>query len=274
MRAFAFAMIVVALLACRFACAALAADVNVFDGKVHLTLTPYVWVPTINGTLGFRLSDFDAALPQSDTGNVSLDIAPGRYLKDLTSLAFIDAEIRRGRFAFLTDYVNFNLNANHPQSLDLSNIAQTPLVLSGTLGLHVLPQFITFGPSFTVMHTRAIVMNVLLGGRVALISARTFFQFSGDGGAVSLNGSFAKSGTFSDAIAGVYGHVDLAKHLSIPYYVDSGTGTPSFTWQGSAGIRYGQLSLSYRHLSYAGGATLLLQSLRLDGPELGYRFEF
>ena len=79
--------------------------------------------------------------------------------------------------------------------------------------------------------------------------------------------------TFADGLIGTYGQFGLGSHWSVPYYFDIGTGTPSFTWEGLLGVKYGQLSLAYRHLDYQSG-TALVQNFTLSGPMLGYSFRF
>jgi hypothetical protein len=66
--------------------------------------------------------------------------------------------------------------------------------------------------------------------------------------------------------------------LSIPYYLDVGTGSSRVTWQGMLGVAYsfkwGAVTLAYRNLYFEQGSDKLIQDMRFDGPELGVTFRF
>ena len=38
-------------------------DGGFYDGNIHAQLTPYVWLPTINGTFRYNLSDIQDYIP-------------------------------------------------------------------------------------------------------------------------------------------------------------------------------------------------------------------
>jgi len=64
----------------------------------------------------------------------------------------------------------------------------------------------------------------------------------------------------------------------VPYYLDVGLGSSTHTWQGLMGLAYtygwGDVLLSYRHLSYGQSSDKFIQNLSLSGPLLGATFRF
>ena len=64
----------------------------------------------------------------------------------------------------------------------------------------------------------------------------------------------------------------------MPYYADIGAGDSDLTWQAMAGIGYsygwGDVLLTYRHLSYDEGTDGLVQDLELSGPAIAVNFRF
>ena len=92
-----------------------------------------------------------------------------------------------------------------------------------------------------------------------------------------MNG-YSKSETLWDGIVGVKGRIALTDTWYSPYYLDVGTGDSSLTWQVMAGVGYafdwGDLTLTYRHLSYDQSGDKLIQNLSFSGPAMGMNFRF
>jgi opacity protein-like surface antigen len=70
--------------------------------------------------------------------------------------------------------------------------------------------------------------------------------------------------------------VALGKYISIPYYLDAGTGESKFTWQATAGISYHatewlDIDLVYRYLYWDIGKNGL-EDINFSGPLLGLVF--
>ena len=72
-----------------------AADkIDPYDGDWHFTMTPYPWLPKVNGTL-------DGDVLGSDLGNfsVSTEIGPNDYLQNLKFGAMVTGKVRKGDWA-------------------------------------------------------------------------------------------------------------------------------------------------------------------------------
>ncbi len=245
---------------------------NPYDGKLTVGITPYVWLPTLNATFKYNLSDLHEDLP-SNSGSFESQIGPNSYLTHLNFALMAAASIRKGNLALYTDLINVNVSNQSATIFNLVGPMGKPYPFTGTVGAGAVATLWTIGPSYTVYHDKGTSVDVLVGGRFAWMKGSVDYSLTGPNGILNPNGSASKTVTLSDGLIGTYGKFGLGSHWSVPFYFDIGTGTPSFTWEGLLGIKYGQLSLAYRHLDYQSG-TALVQNLTLSGPMLGYSFRF
>src|SRR5271170_4223204 len=102
-------LLVVASLAgllCAFATAA-SADTDMYDGHWRFTFAPYIWAPTINGTLNFTApgAQGGASLPnQIPPGtNIGVTVGPNSYLTNLNSAFLGYFEVRKSNWSAFTD---------------------------------------------------------------------------------------------------------------------------------------------------------------------------
>jgi hypothetical protein len=139
--------------------------------------------------------------------------------------------------------------------------------------------------SYAAVDGNIVSLDVLGGFRYFSIRASSDWRLtatvSGPGGGQSFpaSGSISQGVDLWDGIVGVRGQIRLGRsNWSLPYYLDIGTGSSDFTWQGMAGIaygfRWGGVQLVYRHLYYDQKDDNLLQNMRFSGPALGITFRF
>jgi hypothetical protein len=93
------------------------------------------------------------------------------------------------------------------------------------------------------------------------------------------SGSVSQNVDLWDGIIGARGRLNFGEtKWYAPYYIDVGTGSSQFTWQGLVGIgyafRWGDVLLAYRSLSIEQGDNKLIQHIRFSGPALGATFHF
>jgi len=79
------------------------AEVNMFDGEWHFSVTPYAWLPNVNGS-----TSFDG--PIGGARNMSADIDSNTLLSDLKFAAMISGEVRKGEWSVFTDYIYLSLD--------------------------------------------------------------------------------------------------------------------------------------------------------------------
>jgi hypothetical protein len=139
--------------------------------------------------------------------------------------------------------------------------------------------------SYAVVDGEIVTLDALGGFRYFSVRASSDWRLtttvSGPGGGRSFpsSGSISQGDDLWDGIIGVRGRIRLGRsNWSLPYYLDIGTGSSDFTWQGLAGIAYGwswgSVQLVYRHLYYDQKNDKLLQDMRFSGPALGVQFRF
>lgn len=241
-------------------------------------LTPYLWLPNVNGTLKYRVPPGAAGSPEVLTG-------PNNYLENLQSVLMISGEARKDKWSIMADviYLDFVDQAstvkavNFGGSIISTNLSSnTTSSLKGWLG--------TLAGGYTAAQTPALTLDVLGGVRYLGIEASTDWQLTatvtgpGAGQVFPASGSISQRADLWDAIVGVRGRVRLQGNWAIPYYLDVGTGSSDLTWQGLLGIGYGfswgDATLAYRHLAYDQGSNKLFQDFRFSGTALGVTFRF
>ena len=248
----------------------------------QFSITPYAWVPSIDGTLRYQLP--------AQTGGGSADVAKDSFsvLEALNFAAMIAAEARYQRYSVLTDFIYLDLGGagSKLRSVDFAgsggggvaaNLDRgTESSLSGSLW--------TLMGGYTVTQGNWGHADVTGGFRLFSLSAETNLRLSGDvtapGGTASLNRTarLSDSATLFDGIVGLRGRFVIGNGFFAPYAFDIGTGSSSLTWQASAGLGYqmnwGSVALGWRHLSYEQSGNHLVQDLSFSGAFLAVNFTF
>ena len=242
------------------------------------SLTPYVWLPSINGKLKYEIPPGAGGSPEVDTG-------PNNYLQNLSMVLMLAGEARKGDWSIFTDfiYLKFDKQKSNVNSIDFGgsrvNTSADVSTQSGLKGYEW-----TIGTSRTVMKTPRATLDILGGVRYFHIEANSDWQLAatvngpGPGQTFPAAGSISRESNLWDGIIGVRGRVRWGDTPWFsPYYLDVGGGS-STTWQGVLGVGYGfkwgDMVLAYRTLYYDQGGDKLLQNFRFSGPTLGATFRF
>jgi hypothetical protein len=239
-------------------------------------LTPYLWLPNINGSLKYDLPSISAK-PEVETG-------PNDYLENLDMAFMISGEARTGKWSVFTDYIylDFGDENSRVKSFGGTIIDDTVAIDLGTKS-SLSGSLWTLVGGYAVVQDPGATLDVIGGFRYLGIEAKTDWNLSAtissSGETLAASGSISEDGDLWDGIIGVRGHVKLGgSNWVIPYYADIGAGDSDLTWQAMAGITYnwnwGGVSLVYRHLSYDMDSDKLLQDVEFSGPALGATFRF
>jgi hypothetical protein len=237
------------------------------------SLTPYLWLPNVNGKLRFEPPPSTAARPEVEVG-------PDNYLENLDFAFMIAAEARKGDWAFLTDiiYLDFSKEDAEVRSVSGPGGIVTGAVDTGSeASLKGLVWTLAAGRN--VSRSPRATFEVLGGLRYLRLETSLDWRLAGAAGGFAQSGSLSQKKELTDAIVGVRGQAWLGDgQWFVPYYLDAGGGSSSLTWQGMAGIGYafkwGEALLTYRHLYYDQGSDKLVQEMEFSGPALGVRFRF
>ncbi len=272
-------LLTLATLAALALCGPLSAPAQTPGDQWTFSITPYLWLPNIDGTLKY-------SIPPGAGGSPEVQVGPNDYLENLKFAIMISGEARKDRFLVFTDfiYLDFSDQDSSVKSINfggnrVSSSANVSTDSSFKGGVW------TLGAGYAVLPGRPVDLDVFGGLRYFGIKASSDWQLTatvtGPGGGQTFPraGSVSERGDLWDGIVGVKGRVWLGRsNWAIPYYLDVGTGSSSLTWQGMLGIAYSwkwiEARLAYRHLYYDQKDDKLIQDMRFSGPALGVTFRF
>ena len=277
-----------AVLALVFSSVSGAALADTSSDEWQYRLTPYLWLPTIDGTLKYNLS------PGSG-GSPNVEVGPTDWLDLLNFGALVGGSARKGRFSIFSDFVYLSMTSKGdgrvvsvedtvtvpgsripiPVSADLNLITRTDL--DGLVWMLV--------GGYALQETETSALDVFAGVRFFGVDVSTSWNLTAaittPGGAVVLpaQGSIRSDTDLWDGIVGLRGHFGVGDgNWSVPYYFDVGTGDSKLTWNVMTGLSYefgwGDLIIVYRHLEYDQDSNSLLQGFSFSGPAVGARFRF
>jgi len=235
----------------------------------RFTLTPYLWLPNVDGTLKF-------SIPPGAGGSPSVNVGPNDYLENLDFVLMLAGEARRGDWAIISDFIYLDFSDEDSAVKSVGGI-QVPVNQNTSTGLKGLVW--TLAASYTMARSPTATFEVLGGFRYLGLETSVQWQLAGPIGLFPQAGSHTEKVDLWDAIVGVRGRVTLdGGNWYVPYYLDAGGGSSTLTWQGMTGIgysfRWGDALLAYRHLYYEQKSDKPIQELQMSGPALGATFRF
>jgi hypothetical protein len=272
-------LITFAALAALALCGPLGAAAQTPGDEWKFSITPYLWLPNIDGTLKY-------SVPPGAGGSPEVEVGPNEYLENLGFAMMISGEARKDRFSVFTDFIYLHLT-NEESAVKSINFGGNRVSSSANLSTDSSLEgaLWTLGAGYAVLPGRPVELDVFGGLRYFGLEFSTDWQLglavTGPGGGQTFprSGSVSQREDLWDGIVGVRGRIWLGgSGWSIPYYSDVGTGSSSLTWQGMIGIAYSYkwfgATLAYRHLYYDMKDDKLIQDMRFSGPALGVNFRF
>jgi hypothetical protein len=255
----------------------LAAPATAQEDRWIFTVTPYLWLPNVNGTLKYSLPPGGGGSPEAETG-------PNDYLKNLSGALMLSGEARRRKWSIVSDliYLDFNNEEGNVRSVDFgSSLVST----SGTTRSSLTGFQWLLAGGYTAVQSAQLMLDVIGGVRYFGIETTTNWQLTttvtnpGGGPSFPASGSTTRRVDLWDAIIGIRGRIRFGEGpWFAPYHLDAGAGSSSLTWQGLLGVGYafkwGDAVLAYRHLYYDQGGDKLFQNFEFSGPTLGASFRF
>ena len=268
------------------------------DGEWRFSLTPYVWLPTINAKIEYPLPGIGGGggggggtgggIGAAPDGSLDTEIGPNRYLTKLNFAAMLAGEARRGPWSAMADFIGLRVSGegsrlngvsvggNRLPGLDASVASGSQSTLKATLWN------VTGG--YALVEDSAYRLDAIAGLRVGRLEANVDWTLSAsvtlpDGTPVlARSGSLGASRDVVDGVIGARGRWQIDSRWAVPWYVDIGTGTSRFTWQAFAGASYafgwGELLFAWRHLGLQDQDREVFRRVTLGGPTLGATFRF
>jgi hypothetical protein len=264
--------------ACRFA-SLLALQAVLFSAVVRadpqeppweFSLTPYLWLPHV-----------DASMRYETPGSGGSPISMTNLLQHLNAALFLNGEARKGRWGLATDFVYCSFQK---EGSNVSNVSgpggesEVP-VNSGTTTT-LTGYMVSLTGNYSLSRRPDAKLDLLAGVRYTHIGTTLDWSFTTSADSLAgRTGSVGQGVDLWDGIVGLRGTAALGGgKWFVPYYLDAGTGTSKFTWQGLLGVGYsfgwGDLLLVYRYLSFEQGDEHPVQHFYLSGPALGATFRF
>jgi len=256
------------------------AAVDPYDGGWHFSLTPYLWVPNINGSIDAKISGLRTRATAADLGDVSLSakIGPNDYLENLEFGLMLTGEARKGDWSVFTDiiYIDFGDQGSHVRDITGPD-GRALTAIDRNIEIDLSVTVWTLAGAYTVARAPMGHLDVLAGFRYVGVDSELKWELSGSRDFLDRAGKVSSDRTEWDGIVGVKGQVRLGDgHWFVPYYADVGTGSSNWTWQALLGLGYGfgwgDVILSIRNLSYDFDEKDA--DLRMTGPALSASFHW
>ena len=252
-----------------------------YDGQTHLTLTPYVWLPSVNGSFAFPTPTLAHHGIGAGTEVLNVQVGPNGYLSKINFAAMGAFELRKGNVDAFGDFINLNGSSGATRVVSLSGPLgklQVPIDV-GSSG-HISSTIWELAAGLTLAHGHDASLEFFSGWRQASVKGELDWNLTlPKHPAIARSGNVVRSDTLSDVIFGLRGKVALGDSgWFIPYYADIGAGANNNSWQAYGGVgrafRSGSVLLLFRNLSYSlPGGSSYIQSLRFGGPLVGYTFK-
>jgi len=220
------------------------------SGEWQHDLTIYGWLPTLDGTLTFKVPG------ESD------DSTDSNAIDSLDSVFMGSYEARKNEWSFLADLIYLKMSGD-TQGLN-SNV---------NLELELTAKMYGFYAGYNLSTANNMRVDVIGGMRYFSLG----LDVTRSGGRI-LNGTLSSDVENYDAVIGIKGEYTINSNWYIPYQFDIGTGDTDLTWQANASLAYrfdwGDVIATYRYMHYDKGDSLLLEDFDLYGPKLGVVFHF
>ena len=253
--------------------------------KWQYSLTPYLWLPTIDGALNF-------SLPPGGGGNPNVSVGPTDWLDLLNFGLLVSGTAQKGKYSILSDFVYLSMSSDDSRVVSVDDSifpgVPVPLPVSPSFNLNTKTDLDglvwTLAAGYEIDATDTSSMDMFAGVRYLGVDVSTRWNLStditapGGGTVLPAQGSVGQDTDLWDAIVGVRGNYGLSQKWAVPFYIDVGMGSSDLTWQGMVGVTYafgwGELVLVFRHLEYDEDSSGLMQNFSFSGPALGARFSF
>jgi hypothetical protein len=248
-------------------------------------VAPYLWMAGLDSKLKF---DVPTARGATVTTNSAIDF--GQLMSHLNSAVMFAADARYDRFSILTDFMYMNLGGTGARFRTVNFVNQQSVPISGPMqthvGLNLNSEIWTLAGGYTVVQGDWGRLDAIAGFRFFALNTRLNYNLSAVLTDPSGSGTFGGNGGFVtssidlwNGIGGFRGRLRLGNSgLFIPYYFDAGAGASKLTWQIASGLGYhmgwGDVSLTYRYLTFEQNSSATLQRQSIYGPMIMANFTF
>ena len=258
------------------------------DSGWSYRLTPYLWLPTIDGSLKY-------ALPPGSGGSPEISVGPTDWLDLINAGLLVSGTASKGRFSIYSDFVYLSLTSkNDGRVLSVDDTvtvpgSRIPIPISADLNLSTRTDLDglvwSVAAGYEVASTETSSISAFVGARYFGVDTSSSWDLTaeitvpGTGVVLPSQGQIGRDVDLWDALIGVRGNFKMGEGgWSGLYHLDLGAGDSDLTWNAMAGLSYtygwGDLVFAYRHLDYDQSSNKLLQDFSFSGPGFGATFRF
>ena len=136
------------------------------------SITPYLWLPNVNGTLKY-------SIPPGAGGSPDVETGPNDYLENLQAVIMISGEVRRDRWSVFTDliYLGFSDEESSVKSVNFGGS-----LVSSSVNVATSSSFRgtawTLGTGYAVQTGQAVMLDIFGGLRYFSLQASTDWQLA------------------------------------------------------------------------------------------------
>jgi len=258
------------------------------DSTWSYRLTPYLWLPTIDGSLKY-------ALPPGSGGSPEISVGPTDWLELLNAGLLLSGSASKGRFSIHSDFVYLSMTSKNDGRVlsvdDTVTIPGTriPVPIDADFNLNTRTDLDglswSIAAGYELVSTETMNVSGFVGARYFGVDVSSSWDLTADisvpgaGVVLPAQGSIGNDVDLWDALIGVRGDFGLGEgRWSGRYHLDVGAGDSDLTWNAMLGVVYaygwGDMILAYRHLAYDQASDKFLQDFSFSGPGFGATFKF
>jgi len=231
------------------------------DDKWLFDLSVYVWLPAIDGNLGFDVPG---------TGD-SFEIDTGTILEDLQMTGMLGFDARKNRWSAFADLIYLDMADEKSDSVPLR--IGNDLSLDVGADMEIKSWVAQVAGAYDVIRTDRANLGILLGVRYFSMETDLAIQIDGPLPPELPTANYSQTGVLWDGIVGLKGQ--YGRKWYVPYYLDLGAGSSEFTWQAMTGFGYhwhwGSVFAVYRYLNFDEGDDGFIRDLSISGPAVGVK---
>ena len=266
-------------------CVSLQANAQAPSDRWTFSLQPYLWLPAVEGDLRY------GPPPRLGGASANVKLSEKDFLESINFALLLQGEARKGRWLIASDlmYLDLGSEGSEVRSVDFNpGSGSGPINMTAALnaGTETAIDAVvwTLVGGYNAVQNPAVTLDLIGGFRYLNLEARTNVRLTATVTGPMGSQAFAREGSVErkddvwDAIIGARGRVRLGDgDWFMPYHIDVGAGDSELTWQGAIGVGYaftwGELGLTYRHLSYELDEGLI-EKLNFSGFAFGANFRF
>lgn len=240
--------------------------IPVVADEFRFSLTPYLWMAGITGSVDYN-----------NAQRAHTHISSDKVLSNLSIGGMLDGEVHYGRWGLMGNTVFAKLSNNSSKSTNLQHglSATVDSTTDAWLGVY------TVVGTYTVYAGQSLYVDGLAGVRFLNLNSKIQLDASIANTPYTGHKTLYSSVHTSDAIAGFKGRVRLGEtSFFVPFYLDAGGGSAiaKFTSQQALGIGYAlkavDLALYYNNLYYSLSNDKVSSYINMSGPALAATFKF